>query len=53
MKEEINLLKKAVVILIEMAVEYFQPPDTATYETFEKHQRQINKLNQIKSKLEE
>jgi len=49
---EKELLKEAIKILIEMAVEYFKPLDTATYETFEKHCHQINKLNEIKKKLE-
>jgi len=48
----IKLIAQAVVILIEMVVEHFKPPETAGYETFEKYRHQINKLNKIKSKLE-
>ena len=49
----IKLITQAVVILIEMAVEYFRPSDGAGFETFEKYRHQINKLNEIKKKLEE
>lgn len=49
----IKLIAQAVVILIDMVVEHFKPPDTVGYETFEKYHHQINKLNEIKKKLEE
>ena len=49
----IKLIAQAVVILIEMVIEYAKPLDTAGYETFEKYRHQINKLNEIKSKLED
>jgi len=49
----IKLITQAVVILIEMAIQYFEPPDDACQEKFWKFRQQANKLNEIKSKLEE
>ena len=48
----IKLIAQAVVILIEMVIQYCKPPNDADWERFSKYQQQTNKLNEIKKKLE-
>lgn len=49
----IKLITQAVIILIDMIVEYTNPPDSATYENLEKYLLRVSELNEIKKKLEE
>lgn len=51
MSEKVEVLKEAILALIEVVIEYLNQLPETTWEDFEKRKQQINKLEEMKRKI--
>lgn len=51
MSKKVEILKEAILIMIEVVIEYLNQLPETIWEDFEKRKQQINKLEEVKRKI--